>query len=379
MLLIGIVASAAWAIICVLYAQASLGWNNLLALLPHELGGFLAGVAAPIALLWMILAYAQRAADVRDITEPLQRQLDDIIQQDAESDRRLRGFSRAMRAQSDLLVKTLDEADERIRTSRDKLARQAGEIDALSRRAAGDLDRIGMNCSENIETVKRIGETINTQAVDLETKTKNSVDLLTRHTRDGLARTMTLVEALNTGVKNAAAAADHATGQASQISQMLQERVGELAGSSQAAASRVQDLTGHFQTAEKTLLETIDKSREDGERLLAMTEERSRAISRSGENLRRTTEAIGGELDKRISEASMVSTLATERAKEVRQALAGAMEDIVSATQRAADGAGEVRDSLKSRTEEIAGLSGEVASHSEKVSNALQRQAELLS
>lgn len=379
LLLIGIAASAAWAIICMLYAQASLGWNNLFALLPHELGGFLAGVAAPIALLWMILAYAQRAADVRDITEPLQRQLDEIVQQDAESERRLRGFSRAIRSQSDLMVKALDEADNRVRTSRDLLARQTGEIDALSRRASGDIERIGANCAENAETVSRIGATINAQAVELESKTKSSVDLLTRHTRDALARTMTLVEALNTGVKNASAAADHASGQAGQISQLLQERVSELSGASSAAASRVQDLTGHFQTAEKTLMHSVETTREEAERLLGLTEERTRAIGRAGENLRRTTEMIGGELDKRISEASMVSTLATERSKEVRQALAGAVEDIVAATNRAATGAGEVRDSLKARTEEIAGLSGEVASHGEKVSNALQRQAELLS
>src|SRR3989338_1965813 len=46
-----------WLYFSVSVIGGSVGWEELAQLLPHELGGLFAGVATPIALLWMVIAF----------------------------------------------------------------------------------------------------------------------------------------------------------------------------------------------------------------------------------------------------------------------------------------------------------------------------------
>ena len=50
-LIIGSVLSGVWLAIIGLYVTQMIGWQSLIELLPHELGGFLADAAAPLAFL----------------------------------------------------------------------------------------------------------------------------------------------------------------------------------------------------------------------------------------------------------------------------------------------------------------------------------------
>ena len=49
--------TAIWLALAALYVQSSIGWSNILTLLPHELGAVLTGVFAPLAALWLGMAY----------------------------------------------------------------------------------------------------------------------------------------------------------------------------------------------------------------------------------------------------------------------------------------------------------------------------------
>ena len=55
---LGLVVTVAWIAICVFYVQTQIGWSNLNALLPHELGLALAGVVAPLVFLWLLIEYS---------------------------------------------------------------------------------------------------------------------------------------------------------------------------------------------------------------------------------------------------------------------------------------------------------------------------------
>ncbi|MCZ6743641.1 MAG: hypothetical protein O7D31_03015, partial [Alphaproteobacteria bacterium] len=49
--------TAAWLVVCAYHVDLYIGWDNLLVLLPHEIGAFFAGAFAPLAFLWLVLLY----------------------------------------------------------------------------------------------------------------------------------------------------------------------------------------------------------------------------------------------------------------------------------------------------------------------------------
>lgn len=80
---LGIVLSAAWLGLVYLWFERSFGLENLPYLLPGEIGQFLAGVAAPLALIWVIVGFlrtgsrlgrlSQTVADLADSVAALPR------------------------------------------------------------------------------------------------------------------------------------------------------------------------------------------------------------------------------------------------------------------------------------------------------------------
>ena len=54
-------ASVAWLMASAYYVLEHLGFEELTALLPHEIGGMVAGIAVPIALLWIVVAFYERS------------------------------------------------------------------------------------------------------------------------------------------------------------------------------------------------------------------------------------------------------------------------------------------------------------------------------
>ena len=62
----GISASVFWLLLCLTYIHTTLGWSFGGQMLAHELGAMVAGMTAPLAFLWLGLAYFRRGYDVRE-------------------------------------------------------------------------------------------------------------------------------------------------------------------------------------------------------------------------------------------------------------------------------------------------------------------------
>ena len=100
--------TAIWVALSALYVHSSIGWFNVLTLLPHELGAVLTGVFAPLAFLWLCMAYVGRGtvlndtanalrADLRRLTHP-SKESEERVQEVAASLRRLFCFDRKKRS-----------------------------------------------------------------------------------------------------------------------------------------------------------------------------------------------------------------------------------------------------------------------------------------
>ena len=72
--LIAVIISAVWLALCLIYLDIYVGWEALGAFLPHELGAFLAGVFAPLAFLWLGVAYTGRSNELHSLSAQLQHE-----------------------------------------------------------------------------------------------------------------------------------------------------------------------------------------------------------------------------------------------------------------------------------------------------------------
>ncbi len=112
----GTTLSAMWLAAAAVYVHNAVGWQNIKTLMPHEIGGFLAGLLAPVALFWMVLTFWMRSVDVKLYAEALR----DEIQR---------------------MIFPSEEAERRVNNDIDRLVKQTAEMSRATRIALGTLQQ----------------------------------------------------------------------------------------------------------------------------------------------------------------------------------------------------------------------------------------------
>ena len=64
--IIGLAVSACWLTLVTIYINDEIGWDNLVLMLPHEIGFTLSGVFAPLAFVWLVLLYLGTRREVSE-------------------------------------------------------------------------------------------------------------------------------------------------------------------------------------------------------------------------------------------------------------------------------------------------------------------------
>ena len=126
--------SILWLFVMAVYINNAIGWGNLSVLLPNELGGFLAGAVAPIALLWVLVTYFQRGADLKRHSDALLRQLRLITFPAEAGEIRARTIIASLAAQTEEMSRQSDTVATRLSEARAMMVDQSGQIDELSTR-----------------------------------------------------------------------------------------------------------------------------------------------------------------------------------------------------------------------------------------------------
>ncbi|MBF0356914.1 MAG: hypothetical protein HQL43_16940, partial [Alphaproteobacteria bacterium] len=72
-LLLSVLTSGAWLLGAAGYVDGHIGWENLAHQHPSELAALMAGVFAPLALLWLLVAYFRQASAQRQLAFALKQ------------------------------------------------------------------------------------------------------------------------------------------------------------------------------------------------------------------------------------------------------------------------------------------------------------------
>ena len=140
---LGLTVSLAWVVI-VAAALISSGESSTFGGIPLTNWAIgLCAIASPIALIWMITAYLQRAYDVQLMTEPLRRQLNLIIGENGAAENRIRRFNAAIREQIELLRQGSVAGEEEIVNLLQQLAWEREEVKKVAMHRMAQLQEAG--------------------------------------------------------------------------------------------------------------------------------------------------------------------------------------------------------------------------------------------
>ena len=87
--------------------------------MPHELGGFCAGVFAPPAFVWILVVYIRRSADFTETAGHIRQGMSRLTYADEESSDRVEAISEALTKRAAALTAATDRAAKQAQQLRD--------------------------------------------------------------------------------------------------------------------------------------------------------------------------------------------------------------------------------------------------------------------
>lgn len=153
-----------WLVLCVWYVSTRIGWGALGTFLPHELGGFFAGIFAPPAFFWLLVAYLRRSADFTETAGHIRQGMSRLTYPADEAADRVEVISEALSRQADMLSTATERAAEQAQLLRDVLedhtnrlekasdiaGARAGQAQDVMRVHASELERASENAADRV-------------------------------------------------------------------------------------------------------------------------------------------------------------------------------------------------------------------------------------
>jgi DNA anti-recombination protein RmuC len=164
LLIAGAAVSAIWLALCGWYIHTNIGWQELLLLLPHELGAFIVGIFAPLAFVWVAFAYILRGRELHDTTEMLRAELQRLTYPAEDADERVHAVTESLRAQAEELGAVSDRAVNQAQMLRENLQAQSEHLETVSSRVA--------------ERALLVQDSVERQTRNMEETTRESLDRL---------------------------------------------------------------------------------------------------------------------------------------------------------------------------------------------------------
>jgi chromosome segregation ATPase len=151
---LGVVLTALWFVTVFLVTGDALATGKILGMPFTGVALGIAGVMAPAAFLWMIIAYLQRASDVKAITEPLRRQLQMVLGTGFHAESRVRRFNEALERQLELMRQAGDGSYDVLHNAIQILQEEERAIGSLAERSGKEIQRVAVLVRDNSEVLE---------------------------------------------------------------------------------------------------------------------------------------------------------------------------------------------------------------------------------
>jgi hypothetical protein len=350
---IGLVVSVAWAGV-VLAVMSKLGASATFAGIPvSDLAIGISATVSPIAMVWMIAAYMQRASDIQSITDPLRRQLTLITGESGAADARIRRFNQAIREQIDLLRSAQSVSQEDMESTIGRVQQHRADLEHLETVSSQQLKEIQDVVRRSMFQVEQMMDDKFTMLRVLDGKlTQNGESLVGRveNIGDSVSRILSTVEQSSTQISEVL---DQAQRDSQKLSDTSRLQESSLTNAAQAASDMLGGLSSKIDLNVARFLERAATAREEAERLASALDAQTRALDDFTATLPgRVSDAesiLRGVADRLYASEQM----AREQAEKLSERLAEQIDSLQSVLDNFVSRAGEVDGNFNMRREDL--------------------------
>ena len=252
----------------------------------HTFGGvqlvnWAIGVSAavsPIALVWMVTAYMQRAADVQSIAEPLRRQLNMITGESGAADARIRRFNQAIKEQLDLLRGAQSMSHQDLAVILDRVREHKAEIERFEQVSIHQVKDIQDIIRRNMQQVEQMMDDKFTMMRVLDDKLVQNGDGVARQIESVRHHVATLLEEVETNGNQLSDALERAMQDSRKLSDTSRAQENSLITAAESAAETLGGISGKIDMSVARFMERAGIAREEAERLAGALDVQTRAL-----------------------------------------------------------------------------------------------------
>src|SRR5690606_34063286 len=152
--------SFVWLLLCMIYIQATIGWSFIFTLLPHELGSMFTGMFAPLAFLWLVMAYTGRGIVLRDTALSLQKELGKLTYPVDGTEERVHAIAEALRRQAQDLATVSERAISQAQYLHDGLHRQTEQLDSVAARLSERAGAVHESVESQVQQLEAVSRAV---------------------------------------------------------------------------------------------------------------------------------------------------------------------------------------------------------------------------
>lgn len=243
---IGITATGAWLAGAVIYLGGEVGWNNVINMPAHHLGSIVAGIAAPIALIWMGINHLNRQREIQDQMAPLLYQIDQLVNPNKQVEARIDAVADALRRQANELIsatqqveKTLGNVREGLRTDMEKMMEYAGLT-------GKHLEQTSAAMANRTSQLARLTEQMHGRLVSFEEHAISGSDRIDQSVSDMMTKAQSATDKLERQANNIVAALHAANMRMTRTADDLDSRISQIGNFADQTAARFGGVASEF-------------------------------------------------------------------------------------------------------------------------------------
>ncbi|MGE0108274.1 MAG: hypothetical protein AB7S81_00705 [Bdellovibrionales bacterium] len=372
---VGVLMSVAW-IGSVVFAMLNSSGMNSFAGIP--LTNWAIGISAiisPVAMIWMVAAYLQRAADVQSVTEPLRRQLAMITGESGAAEIRVRRFNQAIKEQLDLLKSTKHIGDGELMAIIERVNAHKADLEEFEQHSLYQVKEIQDVIHRSMDHIESLMDDKFTMLRVLDGKLVQNGDKVAEQAESMREKMTHLLEDIEKHAETVAGAVEQAMRNTQKLSDTARSQETSLLNAAETASSTLQEVSGRIDTDIAHFLGRTGLAREEAERLAAALDTQTRSL-----------DELSSLMPARIGEAESVLRGVADRlyaseqlAREQAAALAETLEEKTGALETFLKGftsrINEVDATMKERQTDLDGivtkLSGAGATLGQQLENSI--------
>lgn len=270
----------------------SIGWVAIVAFVMMQSGGThsfaglplsnwaigISAIISPVAMIWMIAAYLQRAADVQSVTEPLRRQLAMITGESGAAEIRIRRFNHAIKEQLSLLRSTKNIGDGELMEIIERINAHKADLEQFEQHSVYQVKEIQDVIRRSMQHIDQLMEDKFTMLRVLDSKLVQSGEDVAKQTDTVRDQVAGLLQEIESHADLVASSVERAMLDSRKLSDTARAQETSLIGAAETASSTLQELSGKIDSNIAHFLGRTGMAREEAERLAAALDTQTRSL-----------------------------------------------------------------------------------------------------